>query len=348
VALILVVGWAEMVPRRLRPSLGAIALISWLLWAALCPFLFIKPAYALPQRVGTLDDLAITPQELGVHYGDCCELVGYFPPGGPVHPGDRVPLTLVWRAQEMPGENYSLFVHATAADGQLVGQLDTYHGGGMYPTGQWRAGEIIADTVHVPIKWRAEGPSLVRFNVGLYERASAEKLPARGADGQVLQVVWAGEAALEPFEWPQTPAGSPPTAVFEQSIELASVDLSQPAVRAGEILTVTLTWRSLDTINEDYTGFVHLVDPAGNDVAQDDHVPLNGRYPTRLWSPETVISDPHRLELPDGLEAGTYQLWGGLYRPESGQRLVAIATTGERWKNDLVHLGTVVVASGIE
>jgi hypothetical protein len=344
VALILVVGWADLIPRRLRRLVGAAALTSWVLWAVLCPLLFIKSAYALPQRVAALDELTITPRELGVQYGDCCELVGYVPPDGPAQPGDRVPLTLIWRALEPAGEDYSLFVHAVAADGQLVGQLDTYHGGGMYPTGQWRTGEIIVDTAQVPFRLRAEGPNLVRFNVGLYERPTAEQLPARGADGQALDVVWAGEVALEPFEWPQIPAGSPPVAVFEESIELTGVDLSYPAVRAGELLTVTLNWRSLDSIHEDYTGFVHLVDPAGNDVAQDDHAPLNGRYPTRLWSPQTVISDPYRLVLPEDLEAGPYELWGGVYRPESGQRLAAISpTTGERWRDDLVHLGAMTV-----
>jgi hypothetical protein len=345
IVLILVVGWAELVPRRLCRPVGVVALAVWVVWAALCPFLFIRPAYALPERVETLDALTAIPLDLGVRYGDCCELVGYISPDEPVHPGDRVPLTLVWRAREAVEEDYSLFVHATAADGQLVGQLDTYHGGGMYPTGQWQPGEIVADTAYVPIKWKAKGPILVRFNVGLYERSTTEQLPAYAPGGQELDVVWAGEAALEPIQWPQLPSGSPPMAVFEGSIELAGVDRSQPTVRPGEVLTVTLHWRSLDSITEDYTGFVHLVDPAGNDVAQDDHAPLNGQYPTRLWSDKTVLSDPYRLELPNDLEDGTYELWGGLYRPASGQRLMAVSpSTGERWKDDLVHLGTVIIA----
>lgn len=344
IVLILVVGWAELVPRRLCRPVGVVALAVWVVWAALCPFLFIRPAYALPERVQTLDALAATPLELGVRYGDCCELAGYIPPDEPVNPGDRVPLTLVWKALGTVKEDYSLFVHATAADGQLVGQLDTYHGGGMYPTGQWRPGEIIADTAYVPIKWKAKGPMLVRFNVGLYERSTTEQLPAYAPDGQELDVVWAGEVALEPFQWPQLPSGSPPMAVFDGSIELAGVDPSPPAVRPGEVLTVTLHWRSLDRITEDYTGFVHLVDPAGKDVAQDDHAPLNGQYPTRLWSDKTVLSDPYRLELPNDLEGGTYELWGGLYRSGSGQRLMAVSpSSGERWKDDLVDLGTVVV-----
>jgi hypothetical protein len=107
-------------------------------------------------------------------------------------------------------------------------------------------------------------------------------------------------------------------------------------------------------VTEDYTGFVHLVDAAGNDVAQDDHPPLSGRYPTRLWAVDTVVWDPYRLELPDDLAEGPYELWGGLYLA-SGQRLPAIAQQphggdspqpGERWKDDLVYLGTLSVKPG--
>lgn len=348
-ALFLVVGWAELVPRRLRRPLGTVALLAWGLWAALCPLLFIRPAYALPERVQTLEQLSITPSDLHVRYSDCCELVGVVSPDDPVYPGDRVPLTLVWRALEPPQEDYALFVHATTADGQLVGQLDTYHGGGMLPTGQWQPGDIIIDTVYVPISLRAEGPVLLRFNVGLHKLPGPERLPAFSSEGQELDAVFAGEAALVPFSWPEPGPDPGIDALFGGQIRLAGMELSQPSARPGDAVTVTLQWEALEQIPEDYVGFVHLADSAGTDVAQDDHPPLNERYPTRLWSPGTVVSDAYRLELPADLADGTYELWVGFYRPASGQRLQAVAQqTGERWKDDLVFLGTLVVTTGEE
>jgi hypothetical protein len=99
-------------------------------------------------------------------------------------------------------------------------------------------------------------------------------------------------------------------------------------------------------IAEDYTGFVHLVAPGKGDVAQDDHPPLDGGFPTRLWSSGMIVSDIYRLELPQDLETGTYELRAGFYRPESGQRLPAVSPqTGERWHDDLVLVGTVAVTS---
>jgi hypothetical protein len=118
-------------------------------------------------------------------------------------------------------------------------------------------------------------------------------------------------------------------------------------VHPGTALTVTLQWESLSAITEDYTGFVHLVGRTGNPVTQDDHLPLNGRFPTRLWPMGAVVRDPYRLELPGDLEEGRYELWTGFYRPVSGQRLQAMSPqTGERWKDDQVYLGTLLVTRG--
>lgn len=198
IALFLVLGWAELLSRRWRQPVGFVALAGWAAWAALCPFLFIRPAYALPRRAQTADMAALS--ELHVRFDDCCELVGYRLPDGPVRPGDRVPLTLVWRALAPPGQDYSLFIHAVTTDGDLVGQLDTYHGGGMYPTGLWQPGEVIVDTAYVPVSWKAQAPALIRFNVGLHEVATATRLPAFAPDGQELEAILAGEIGLVPFQ----------------------------------------------------------------------------------------------------------------------------------------------------
>ncbi len=348
-ALFLVAGWAVLLPSRFRGPVGVAALAIWLVWAVLCPFLAIKPAYALPERVNSLDELAFVPSELHVRFEGCCELVGYVSLNQPVRPGDIVPLTFVWRATEALDQNYTLYVHATAVDGQLMGQLDTYHGGGTYPTSQWHPGEIIVDTVYVPISWTATGPALLRFNVGLSETPSFERLVAFAADGHEIDVVLVGEVALVPSQWPEPQTDPKVDAVFGEQIQLTGIELPQTAAQAGEVVTVTLQWTSLAEITEDYTGFVHLANVAGTDVAQDDHPPMAGYYPTRLWSPGTVISDTYRLELPDDLAEGPYQLWAGLYYSESGLRLEAVEKeTGRRWKDDLVHIGNLEIMNDQE
>jgi len=359
IALFLVIGWAELVPKRARRLVGVAALGLWLAWAALCPVLVLEPAYALPKRVHSPSELSALPAPLGVHFGDCCELLGYLQPGGtsdrPVHSEDWVPLTLVWRVQRATEQNYSLYVHAWTFDGEAVGQVDTYPGNGMYPTSLWKPGEIIEDTVQVMIASTSEGPSLVRFDVGLYDLDTLERLPANSSDDTPVERVQAGEVALVPEEWPKPHLNLPIDTVFAGVIRLAGVDLSANTAQPGDVLTVTLQWEALNGIVEDYTGFVHLVDPAGKDVVQDDHPPLNGRFPTRLWFAGTVVSDAYRLDLPADLPEGTYELLGGLYRPGTNDRLPAVGwrrdgsedrQVMERWKDDLVHLGELQVVQG--
>ena len=176
----------------------------------------------------------------------------------------------------------------------VAGQLDTYHGGGMYQTSQWRPGEILVDTVYVPISRRAEGPALMQFSVGLHAGSGPDRLPAVGPDGAPVEIVYAGEAALRPPSWPSPGPAPAVEAVFEAKIRLAGLDLPQQAVQPGQTVTVTLQWQALAGIEEDFVGFVHLVSPAGQKVAQDDHPPLGGRYPTRLWSKDTVVSDVYQ------------------------------------------------------
>ena len=337
-------GIYHLFPRRWRATVALFLMALVLSFAIFAWARILKPTYALPERVGSLDELTSAPAELQVYYHDCCELVGYVPPEQPAHSGDQVPLTLVWRSTAPMDTNYSMFVHARTADAQLVGQLDTYHGSGMYPTTLWQPGEIIADTVYVPTFRETETPSLVQFYVGMYDRNTMEGLPAYSVQGAKLESIIAGEAALIPVQWPELELDSATDTVFEGQIQLTSAELPQQAVRPGDVVTVTLQWHALEPIREDYTGFIHLIDPSGNIVAGQDHPPIGGRFPTRLWPEGTVLSDPFHLDLPADLAEGSYELWGGLYRPESVQRLEAIRqTTGERWKDNLVYLETLVV-----
>lgn len=345
IVLFMVVGWSEFFPERLWRSVGLGGLGLWAAWAALCPALFIQPAYALPERVEAVEQVGFEPVAVHVTFDGCCELLGYrLQAGQNAHAGDLIPLSLVWRVLEPVEGEYAVFVHATTADDEMVGQVDTFHGGGMYPIRQAEPGEVFADTVYVPISWQVEGPELVRFNVGVQGLNETTRLPAYSAEGQKLDAVFVGEVGVEPEQWPEPSTDGGIDAVFGQQIRLGGVELSATEVRPGDVLTATLEWQALTQISEDFVGFVHLVGPDGEDVAQDDHLPLRGRYPTRLWQADTVLRDAYRLELPANMEPGTYRLLTGFYRPATSERLEAIAqATGERWRDDLVLLGAIVV-----
>jgi len=100
-------------------------------------------------------------------------------------------------------------------------------------------------------------------------------------------------------------------------IRLRSVATARAKV--GEALAVVLYWESVSPVTKSYTVFTHLVDAAGQIVAQQDNVPVTGLAPTNTWQTGVLIRDPYRLPLPPTLVPGDYQLLVGLYSGESRQ-----------------------------
>jgi hypothetical protein len=98
-----------------------------------------------------------------------------------------------------------------------------------------------------------------------------------------------------------------------------------------ELWAVDLWWESTGTIDENYTVFVHLVNPKGEIVVQDDHIAGADAYPTSQWREGTYLRNRFFLDVAgDGCEACVLHI--GLYTDkhrlelESGQDSVVIET----------------------
>jgi len=137
---------------------------------------------------------------------------------------------------------------------------------------------------------------------------------------------------------------NPVEANFDNQVRLMgyTVEPLQPA--PGETLRLTLYWQALAPLPYEYTVFVHLRQADGGTVAQADHRPLDPFYPTPLWPIGETIRESSQLALPAALPPGSYELWVGLYRLETGERLpVQQDTSGE----DAVRLGQVMLREEI-
>ncbi len=138
------------------------------------------------------------------------------------------------------------------------------------------------------------------------------------------------------------------------SIELLGYDLanrdqmigsSQPEIQGTpQVLGVTLYWRVKTPVKEDYTVFVHLLDPEGQLVTQHDGQPLQGYLPTSKWPVSDVIPDQHALLLPAGLSPGRYQLIAGMYALETLERL-PVQVTYPQFSDDSVTLTILGIGS---
>jgi hypothetical protein len=84
-------------------------------------------------------------------------------------------LTLYWRSEAPLPVDYTTFVHLRDAKGQTVAQKDQPPLDGAYPTSLWDPGEIMADTILLPLpdKLPANGYKLV---VGLYDFQTGQRL----------------------------------------------------------------------------------------------------------------------------------------------------------------------------
>jgi hypothetical protein len=92
---------------------------------------------------------------------------------------------------------------------------------------------------------------------------------------------------------------------FGEAIQLLGYDFVPDAEQA--MINLTLFWKSLQPVDENYRVQVQLVDEAGSTHFTWLSHPLNGRYPTRAWDKGDIIRDTLSLPLA-ALPATRYEL----------------------------------------
>ncbi len=346
IAILFFAGLAAWVPRRYTGVVAALVGMLFFITAAIIPFRTIAPAYARPTVLASIDEATI-PQRVHVTYGDQAELIGYALDREAVRPGEALRVTLYWRALARLDKDYSLYIHLFGWNGQRVGQRDSYPGGGAYPTRLWQPGDILVDSYLVSIAPTATVPSRCQIEVGLYDRATMKRLPARDGAGRPIDSPLIGRFKLAAT----SPAPAVPNAVDYRLGEQAAlvgyeVNGGQaPAVlKPGDSLHLVLYWQAMVKLDRDYTVFVHLEDKAQRIWGQQDGEPQAGNYPTSLWDPGEVVQDERDLIVAPDAPPGAYELAVGLYLVDSGERLL-VTTTDGRPLGDRLVLGWVQVVA---
>lgn len=172
-----------------------------------------------------------------------------------------------------------------------------------------------------------------------------ERLPQR-----LLASLWAHWVPVARFPYPYqrdaflflprtAVSNHSPEATFTGGLALSAVDIRQPG---GGTLLVGLYWRPHEAPATDYTVFVHLLDGAGNLVAQHDGIPVVGFRPTSSWDAGEVIEDWHWLALP-AVVGDEHQLSIGLYNSASGERAPLRGPLQASGETDIVGALTIPV-----
>jgi len=116
---------------------------------------------------------------LSAHFADSIALVGITttPYSLLPTPYSSLPLTLYWRSLQPTDKPYTVFVQLLNDRGEVVVGWDQQPFGGLYPTNLWSPGEIIADTIQLPLPEKGLPPGTYRLVTGFYDFETGQRLP---------------------------------------------------------------------------------------------------------------------------------------------------------------------------
>lgn len=127
----------------------------------------------------------------GGHLGESIVLQGYDLDGlrrsdvTAFHPGDDLGLSLVWRADAAPAEDYVAAVFLIGPDGELALQQDRVPVASFRPTSTWQPGETLRDNYGFVLPTDLP-PGLYEIWTAMYSWPSLERLPATSPAGDDL------------------------------------------------------------------------------------------------------------------------------------------------------------------
>ncbi len=324
------VGWLPQ-----RPARWAAGLVSlyFLLISIAAPFLWIAPSYDA-SAYDLADNADFAP--VSVTLGDKIRLneaaIELVPESsGGFKPGDSLWIHLNWEALSPMETDWSVFVHLV--DPVLirpVAQRDMYPGQGLLLTSWLEAGEVLTNSYHLTLPETAVAPAELDVVAGLYNVETGERLrDSSGADTINLGTLTVKAAAGElPNE---------ASINFEGQLELAGFEIEPRSTAPGEAINLTLYWRALHDLAEDYTFFAQVVGEDTTRWASIDAMPAEA---TSTWLPGETRALNLTLTAARDTPADVYPLIIGAYTrsADGGFDRLQIQTPDGRLTDDFLEL----------
>ncbi len=343
-------GWASLLAapgaRPVRQGVFAAIGLVFLVLAVATPFTLLLPAYVVPLTAGTQTTPLLT-------FEDKAQLVALEANNAYLQDSEGkrqyAHVTATWRALERSNAQLAFGISVLGSNERVLGMINVFPARGNFPSTNWRAGDTWEESYDILIDQPCAGlPALGRINVAVYE---AEVQDA----GSAFPTVKAGRGlkALDAMGRPITPIvgrfrlGDPAAmAIFWQPAlamfdGIALREAHAPAeARAGETISIKLTYETWKSNGVEAKVFAHALDASGALLAQDDHTPVGGNYPTDFWRPGECVTESFALKLPRDAPS-VVTLVSGFYDTRTFKRF----PTGK--PNDVVTLGQVRVSPAV-
>ncbi len=271
-----------------------------------------------------------TYMPLDASFTNHLNLVGY--QSSSFKAGSPLALTFFWQPAQRIKRDVKLFVKLYDPNRDTVVVNDhNWPLSGVFRVRAWHPEETMPLSYSLPIPDDLP-PGPYHLNVGATDVIANKRIPlVTGRDTYLVKT----------FKIPLPKDDRAPeisTGInFGNIIELSGYSLTP----ISDGLKITFFWRALASPGIDYTSFVHIVDSNDKIVAQTDVEPLDGRYPTSIWSPEEVIVDERIVSsIPDG----EYRIYIGWYwHLEDGWKRLSTVAQGGIPATDHVLLDTIIL-----
>lgn len=138
-------------------------------------------------------DLPSPEQPSSISWDQKISLLGYDLPNAGRNSG-ILPITVYWQALTRMENSYHAYFHLIDPEtGALVAQTDIIPRGWSYPTSWWMQGEVVEDTVQIPVE--NVPPGSYELYIGWYDEESGVRLPPSSdesrpiIDGSILLTI---------------------------------------------------------------------------------------------------------------------------------------------------------------
>jgi len=280
--------------------------------------------YSLP--ISSAFERAVSPTDLNVNFGGQLRLAGYGLAEDALEYRKGLGVMLLWQTLQEVTKNYALSLRLVDDRGHCWVQKDSWllNSAGV-GTSAWQVGEsselryLLSVPPGIP-------PGRYKLNAVVYDVNTLHNLNVLDDIGAIVGTEYTVATI------PVTPATFPPDLQdlaiphhlsfdFAEQIELLGYSLSSEQARPGDALEMSLFWRALRPMQQDYALLITLQDETGHAWMETTSPLPNEFYPTSRWQPGEILQVCCDLPIDAALETGSYRLFINLVGMD-GQKVV--------------------------